>query len=237
MTVARQIFLSSEDATLLGNTYIWPIRDIFVAPTGYRFLLSLIDCQIPFSFYSTSDQNNAMRVNGARVVVPAGNYNVKQILAKLRELLGCDTSYDIVYNKVTLMFQNPTVLEEDPLTGDSLLKSLGFQGTRYGPATTFTSDSVVNLLGVSAIYLRTNFSTLNVDSRSQSFSPILAKVPANSTAAGVISYINRSDFKATLYDSYISTIAISLTDSHGHNVNLNGQPWQCTLQVEYELIN
>lgn len=216
---------------MMNNTYYWAFKDVMVVPPGYRFQMSVIDCQIPYSFYSCSGNNNAMVVNGERVVIPPGNYSIIQLLAKLREILGCQTSYNSVYNTCSLTFQEPTTLEEDFQTGDSLLNMLGLQNPPYGPATVFQSDSVVNVLGLNAIYLRTDKSSFNMDSRNASFSPILAKIPLNAAGNGIISYINHSNFKAMLFDHYISGISISLSDEHGHPVNLNGQPFQITLEV------
>lgn len=231
MNISKQLFLNSNDATLLGNTYLWTLQDVIVCPPGQRFQLALVSAEIPFSFYSTNESNNYMRVNGQTITVQPGNYSVKQLLAKLREMLGIETSYDLVYNKCTLTFPTTVVLEDPDSTGNSLLKSLGFQNGYY-TGTTFTSDSVVNLLGISAIYIRSNFATLNIDSRSRSSSSVLSKIPANSTSAGIISFIDRSGFKSTLYDSFISSIAIDLTNEHGENIDLNKQPFQLTIQVE-----
>jgi type 1 fimbria pilin len=230
----RQVYLNSQDAYIFGRVFYFPFRDTMSIPPSCRFQLSVVDAQIPYSWYSVSENNNTIQVDDIIYTVPPGNYTVIQLLREIRSLTGCSTSYDSIYNKATLTFTTQVTLGTPPESNDSLLAMLGFNLEPSYTGLTFVSDTVVNLLGFSAIYLRSNFTTTNLESRTGSFSQILCKCPVNASGNGVVSYTG-SGFKSTIFEQNLSGISLMLEDEHGHEIDLNGQPFQVTIQVDVQI--
>lgn len=185
---SRLIFLNSQSAKSLANAWTWSLNEVLQIPFNYQFRLSLVDAQIPYSFYAVHAGNNSAVIGGQTVAIEPGNYSVLQILAALRERFSLlETSYDTRTNKVRLDFGVPVTLQKGPKP-QNLLRLLGISGDRAASAV-HVSDRAVNVTGLTAIYIRTDKTTFNIDGAGAS--NVLAKIPfAERYSNAFISYVS-----------------------------------------------
>ena len=247
---SKQIYLSSKHATKTNSGgYQFVFKDALSIPSNYSYLASIVDAQIPYSFYAISEarKNNKLFFDyifpGVEetheyytVTLQDGNYNIYEILDEIVKQLPVGyitASYDERTNKVTL---STTIADGMSLgiQGHTLLEdALGFTveddlGTRY----IHQASSVVNLTGINSIYVRTNLATGNLDSRNSGASNILAKIPILAIPHSYISFENPTGHKTRLRDKHITIIEIHLEDENGNQIDFNDQSWQMTLQFD-----
>ena len=96
-----------------------------------------------------------------------------------------------------------------------------------------TSNRIVNLSGISSIYVHSSLLTNNLDSRTKTLSNILCRIAVDTASYGILQYINNNDFKCTVNDKSIDLLRIRLEDDDTNLVHLNGQEWVLTLQVDF----
>ena len=89
---SRQIYLTSSSADRHNNGNIadsmWFFKDTITVPESINIMLSVIDAQIPLTFYSIAEGRNQLKFkvtgyqeNAQQVVdVSDGNYNITELL-------------------------------------------------------------------------------------------------------------------------------------------------------------
>jgi hypothetical protein len=237
-----QIHLDSRFSTIKKNnnsadcTYQLPI--INTARDSYIHL-SLVSMVIPYSFYNINTTNNiftyTLLSTGTTYnkVLPAGNYNINQIVQWLSLNMGNNmlVSYNSISNKIT--FSN--TLTSFTLTYNEFARCLGFQEPTLNIfETSKTAPYCVNLYTVYNINVESNLLTYNFcnvpnESTTQT---IIASIPVITQPQGLISFENKSGYKTNLYVGELSVLQIKLKDNRGNLLDMNGVDYTMSLQID-----
>lgn len=241
-TESIQIHLDSRFATIKNNynsadcQFQLPV--IYTARDSYIHL-SLVSMVIPYSFYNINSTNNVFSYTLLSTgltysrTLPQGNYNINQIIAYLQANMGnnMSVSYNSISNKITFSNSSTTFT----LVYNEFARVLGFvTPTANIFEASKTAPYCVNLYTIYNINVETNLLTYNFcnvpnESATQT---ILASIPVITQPQGLISYENKSLYKANLYVGELSVLAIKLKDNRGNLLDMNGCDYTMTLQID-----
>jgi hypothetical protein len=243
---SKQIFVHSEHSDNVQNGwYLFKFNEVITLQNNYSFLLSCVDTQLPYSFYSISEArgNHALhwmhRDSGSEesheffsLNLADGNYSVYEILDKMVE---ADPSITYIYNESTNKVTITTIHDiELTYPFEKLAGMLGFDESQYGVTdmNSMTSNGIVNLSGLQSIYVRTSFITQNIDTRVGGLTNVLCKIPILAASGQFLSWENVHGFKVRIREKHISSVRIRLEDENSNSIDLNGQSFQMTLQLD-----
>jgi hypothetical protein len=235
-----QIFLNSRYATetIDNNTancvYYLPVIEI---PDGHSIYLSLQNASIPYSFYSITDFDNTFTwglttAPSNSFNIPAGNYNITQLLNYLSGIMGTDytLSYSSITSKITITHSTNNFI----IYADSFNHIIGFSKTTSTTSSgrTVTGRDCVNLNQIRAINVEVNFPTYNVNVAQPYNQNILATIPVFVAPFSIITYTNTNNFRTNLYVNKLDQIQIRLLDNEARLIDMNGIQYQMTLQLD-----
>lgn len=194
----------------------------------------------PVSWYLINDTNDTLRylINGNSYSIQFlhGNYNVKSFMNQfLSQMpLGFQIVLDSVTNKFTISYTQSFSF----LSGSTLMPVLGGDSNNIyvsSFANALQMPYPCNFAGLNSFNIKcNNIRTDNLDSLDQcSTSPIIASVPVNASANGVIYYEKRNDFEFEVKESVIDNLEIAIEDDKGNPIDFNGQHWNLVIQVNY----
>ena len=245
---SRQIYLDSKDANYyINDSYsnpIWIFSEHIVCPDYATMLVSVVDVQIPVSFYNIDSINNTLKwsangVDQPDFTIPQGNYNVFTLMDYLNANLSSSTGYDftVTYdstingftfqNTQSFIFKSTSTCFNVFGLSDKTHESAFIGGFKV------ISDIPIDLAGIGAIYIMSDLLTKNMESRSGSFSHCLCKVPVLSSNFGILTYVNYTNFKSTVTTRTLQEFHLTLEDDNRNVIDLNGHHWQITLQVDF----
>ena len=258
------IFITSEDAGKNGvylrgtndrSSFGLYLKKELKSKSDELFKIIVQSAEIPYTFTNLNINNNYIdwSENGilqTPIQITDGNYNILQLLEEIKETLNTNTSisatYNLTYNqntnKVSIISDN--VLDTIFLfnSGVNVLKSinsqLGFtddEDITINNLSTGISDSVVNLLLLTSLFIRSNLSSLNtIDSFTTSNSSILVNIPITTIPLSIINYQYYDGVEYNLIDdNSINYIELSLTDSKGIAIDLKKKiNWSLTLNIQ-----
>lgn len=230
----RKIFLNSAHATTSGTDgyYSWSLKEPITAPSGHVFLFSVTDATIPYSFYIINTNNNSYAMAGVSATVTPGNYTILELLTTLRENHPTITfTYKQTTNKVTVTNATPFSMS-NTVGKEPFLRLLGFTKDSYSGASSYTSESVVNLASYSSIYVFSNVSAANLDSYESRSGNIMCKIPVTSCPNGLIFFENINMLRHVVTHNTISEVRIRLIDPYYFDLLLNGVPFSMTIQID-----
>jgi|TARA_R100000482_G_scaffold4609_1_gene1595 hypothetical protein len=250
---SRQIYLTSADANIKvgGRTsdVTFYFDDIIQVPNGVNIHLSVVNSQIPVAFYAVDTGRNTLdftkTIGGvstdATITITTGNYNINEFLAFLNaQTFFSDDSTVATYNNETNTVTFTLASSSNTLVLKSTSTALQFVGFTVKDHTSssgvLTGDRMVNVGGVNAINIASNFSTRNLDSRHSGFSNIIARVPVDRNFNNIIFYEPNTKFSSQIIEKEINYIRLTLEDDVALNpINLHGVDWSITLQVDFSL--
>ena len=250
---SRQIYLTSADANIKvgGRTsdVTFYFDDIIQVPNGVNIHLSVVNSQIPVAFYAVDTGRNTLdftkTIGGvstdATITITTGNYNINEFLAFLNaQTFFSDDSTVATYNNETNTVTITLASSSNTLVLKSTSTALQFVGFTVKDHTSssgvLTGDRMVNVGGVNAINIASNFSTRNLDSRHSGFSNIIARVPVDRNFNNIIFYEPNTKFSSQIIEKEINYIRLTLEDDIALNpINLHGVDWSITLQVDFSL--
>ena len=251
---SKLINLRSKDADRSEDTshLHFHLSDTVIAPDNSVTLISVVNAQIPFVFYSTSNANNNLKVtetiNGVsitrNIVLETGNYSEETIEDEIRTKLNSNSniSYTLTYNLVKNKFtfststQNATVIFDFSIE-KSCRKQLGFSAGTHTMTSTnpLTSDSVCDMTGdVHSLMIKTNLSSNSVlNSENKAFDLTLAKIPITCDAGNIILYEPINPFQTMVQTRTYNYIELQLTDNNNNNIEMHGVHFEVTLQFDF----
>ena len=244
MDSSLQIYLDSKLANKYYDStnhceYIMPRIEI---DSQYHFILSVVNASIPYSFYNVNENNNKMNwvqdpyntFVENNITIPVGNYTINQFVSKLQTLITPLTvTYDNITNKMT--FTHPTHSFAFFSSSNTCFQLIGFSDTNhYSPISprNLTSNICCSMFSVRSLCLCSNIITDNIHINKPAMQSILASLPVNCGANGIITYNNTNIFKMNLFTNIFKTIVIKFMDQDGNRVNLNGCHYNLTLQLD-----
>ena len=189
--------------------------------------------QIPRSFYGVVDGHNTFMVGPMVFSIPPGNYNVDTFLTTLNGLISGICFQPIIFNRKTGKYTIYTYADSMTFPASSRLQPLfGFpDGTTTvstDPSGEITSSQVVNLSGLSTVYVTTSLvhsglgdgydntlSTIFVNNSVDFSNVIYQNTQVDRTALPLVS---SKDNTLQNFD-----INIKILDEYGSSVDTNGQ--------------
>ena len=209
------ITLNSASASLLNSTLKSSVSFNF---TGLlkeeddivRSYISVINAQIPMSFYVINSSNNLLCYNTMSPVqvmtltVPVGNYNAYTLATKLTALFLLNGITIIIstspqtgimtFSQASALFSiYPYELNGLILSTLSLVINLS---SAFVAGTSITCLYPVNLLGTKKINIKSNELAINsLSSKSLAYNCIIATIPVDYPFFSMISYVNQNAFK------------------------------------------
>jgi hypothetical protein len=141
--------------------------------------ISLVNCQIPCSYYVINSNNNKIYINGSLYTFPVGNYNVNTFITAWSSVVG--SSWTLSFNTLTniLTFSNTSAFTINEAS-NSLYPVLGFvTGNSYSSSgNSLTAPYCINFSGLSRIFICSpNLSISNVSWNNLAFSKTLGSAP------------------------------------------------------------
>tara|TARA_A100001391_G_scaffold48269_1_gene28710 strand:+ start:743 stop:1726 length:984 start_codon:yes stop_codon:yes gene_type:complete len=249
---SRQIYISSDDADrqITGTSdVIFNFKDTIQVPQGINIMISVVSAQIPVGFYAVASGRNLLSVEktisgittSQNITIPQGNYNINELVNYINSQTffsanNTTFAYSTEANNITLTLTDPA----DSMTIKEATTIGRFIGFSKKDHTTVggkvVGDKMVNVSGVNAINIATNFSTRNLDSRHQGFSNIIARVPVDKNFNNIIFYEPTIKFSSMIVEKEIKFIRLTLEDDTALNVlNMNGLDWSMVLQLDFVL--
>jgi hypothetical protein len=199
-----------------------------------KMVVSTFTC--PISFYQINSTNCLIQLSIASALynynMPYGNYNVNTFISTLLSILpsGFTLTTNLITNRFTMGYtQNFTIT--------ALTTMYDILGLPMNTAYSSTSLSlqfpyVFNMAGLNSLNIVcANVSTKNIDSHDSSVSSILAAVPINGAANGMIYYDKKNDFDMRIRQPSIDYFDIELQDDLGNLIDLNNKHFNLVLQI------
>ena len=245
-----QIYLNSNSAdkyfdnNISNCEYKLPFIE---TPDGFHLYLSVVNCQIPYSFYNINSSNNKLvyqlfqiinnvetYFTAVTITIPVGNYSITTLMTTLKSLLTSSftLSYNNTSNKLTFTHSTYNFILSSTST---CLSILGFSGSSLkSTSLNLTSDSCVNMITIKNIQIQSNFVTYNISKSLVNNFSILCCIPINHVPFSMITYNNYNKFRTNLFVNHICHVRIKLTDEFGNLLDLNGCHYSLTLQLDVE---
>ena len=243
---SMQIYLNSRYADEIADPltgknsdckFIFPYIS---CPTNYYLNISLVNASIPFSFYQVNQYNNQITVQytgfePVNYFIPRGNYNANQLATWINlNIPNFVCTYNSITNKFkfvstqgqfTILAQQTTARELlglNPLNDIYNISSAGILNSYYA----------INLASVRSIQIRTNYNTGNITTLESNTMNDLASIPVITLPNSLITYTIPNTFRTNLYINEINNIQIQLLTQDGIQLDLNGQYFNITLQID-----
>lgn len=230
-------FLDNTNANILVNTpYI-------TVPNGHYIHLSIINATIPYSFYTVNSRNNGIQINSIPTVgispagfytIPNGCYNSNQLASTLTALI---PNMTVTYNNILNIFiftctTTDFIIDITFTTANELLglSSNNLYNTSINKI--LRSYTLINLSTVRTINIICNYNTGNINILENNFYNTLCSIPVLSPPYSLITYTNPNNYSSNLYISEFNNISLKLVDQDGNQINLNGQYFNLTLQID-----
>jgi len=213
----------------------------------------LVSAEIPVSFYLIDTDTNILNFSYLAVdyqlVLPFGNYtgnNIVSTLASAFDLallavgVNSNITLDLITGKLTFKFTGASGNITFNYNGsDGLYRILGF--TPNNDYTSITSGAFeiiyapnpLNLLGIKQIRMcSNNLATIgNYSTGDKNANNILACIPIDVEAWGLINYTNKNNLYSKLKARNISIVDIQLYDELGRFLQMNSINFTFTIQL------
>lgn len=163
---------------------------------------------MPNTWYNITSYNNTFLFDGGTITIPAGSYDLNQLLAQVQSLLtGSTIAYNDVLNLVNITFAGAHTLDFSVSPAYLLL---GFLPQAYSSATSFTSSNPPKIY-TSILFIKTNLGS-NMVSEKGNHSTFI--VPVNVNKGELLQFYNRSQFsiRPKVNNNDLYTLNIVLVD-------------------------
>lgn len=241
---SMQLYLNSKYAdeifdTQGQNSNVLFTFDYISCPTNYYINISLVSVTIPFSFYQINlyNQTIAVQYTGFDPIlynIPFGNYNANQLATWITLNI---PNFVCTYNTITNKFKFvSTGGQFTILTAQTTAREL--LGLSPSDVQNISSSGIlfsyfgINLASVRTIQVRSNYNTGNITTLDRNIMNDLGSIPVVTLPNSLITYTNPNNFRSNLYVNEINNIQIQLLTQDGVPLNLNGQYFNITLQID-----
>lgn len=241
---STQIYLDSATADLYLNdtkksSVVFVFRNpIILNKFAYEMRISVVNAQIPISYYLINDTNNKLNITINGIVTTyyfkKGNYNINTFISEWANSIGTGwtLTYDNITNKITYTYtQNFTF-------SDDLNSIFGIMGFKKGSIYTSSNNSLIcpyvaNFAGITRLNIKSNSFTLNnVDSYNKSINRTIAVIPVSSISSGYMYYNNFTNYNTVFTNHSISTINIEIYDDFKNFIDFNNIDWTMCMQID-----
>lgn len=249
------ITLNSTDGTLLNGTYKSNINFAF---TGLlkddvniiRTYVTLLNAQIPVSFYVIDENNNLLKVfDGTTlfdITIPFGNYNSGTLITALNSALSTagillTVSINSINGKLTVTNASLLIYRLNANRfGSTLATILGISSNSVfiNAASSSILPFPLNLLGKTKLLVNSrNLNNVAYTSLGLGFTTTISTIPVNVPPYSLIQFIcNVDQQKNILVNRVLDNIDIQILDTDNRFINFNNVDWSLTLVLTIERI-
>lgn len=221
----------------------WDLTDIISKPKkGVEFSVSVINASIPIGQYNISSETDSVILTFKEtgqpefpVTITCGNYTINTLLDALRSNTPSQYTYTYLAYRNKIFISNSTS-NFTVKASTSLCEALGLNvgETLSSQSQTVICPNCVNMSGLRNINIHLdNVNTKNISSFTKSSSTIIASIPVDTNAGGVLSYNLSSDYEIPVPISNLDYINILLKNDLGQYILNNGIHWSLTLKFSY----
>ena len=250
------ITLNSANASLLNSTLKSSVSFNFIGLLKeeddiVRSYISVINAQIPMSFYIITTSNYKLSYNTYSPIqvidlyIPIGNYTAFSLCAKLMSVfLTNGITIIIAVNPQTGIMSfsqsNPQFTIYPYSIGNTIFSSIGpiigLLPTYAVAGTYFTGAYPVNLLGTKKINIKSTGLAINsMSSKALAYNNIIATIPVDYPFFSMISYVNQNALNKNIINApTIDAIDIQLTDDNDNLIDFHNLDWTMTLCLSIE---
>jgi len=243
---SMQLYLNSKyadetyDNGTGQNSNVLFTFDYISCPSNYYINISLVSLTIPFSFYQINQYNQtiAVQYTGFSPIfynIPFGNYNANQLATWITLNI---PNFTCTYNSITNKFKfvstggQFTILTAQTTARELLGLNTVSDVYNISAAGILNSYFGINLASVRTIQVRSNYNTGNITTFERNTMNDLGSIPVTTLPNSLITYTNPNNFRTNLYINEINNIQIQLLTQDGIPLNLNGQYFNITLQID-----
>ena len=202
--------------------------------------LSIVDAQIPVSFYNLNYTNNTLnyQISSVNYSITAnvGNYNFNSLATELiSKFLLNGHIFTITINKQNGIMTFATSATNFIFQVSSIFVILGFTNSNKNSTSfSLTADYPLNLLGITKIKIQSsNLGTYNLDSSNQGYCNTLGIIPVDQPSFGLIIYENKTSSYFALRDNRVDEIDLQLLDQNNYLINFNNIDWDLTILFKF----
>ena len=252
------ITLNSKNATLMNSTLKSSVNFNFISILKeeddiIRSYISVVNAQIPMSYYLITSTNNKLSYNTQSPIfiqdlyVPVGNYNSYTLCEKLTSLfLANGITIVITVSSVnglinfaqssSIFLIYPYQISPGTLIFSSIAPIIGLTNTTIYSGTSITGNYPVNLLGTKRIKIKSNVLAINsLSSINLSYNTTIATIPVDNSYFSIISYENQNGLNKNIIKvTTIENLDIQLTDDDDNLIDFNNFDWTITLCISIE---
>lgn len=231
---------TQNNGTYLSNVY-FPFKGILTDnPLIKKKYLTLLNAQIPVSFYIINENNNRLTLKDVggggthNIDLNYGNYSGNSLITELTTQINAGYPHTVSITlskstgKLTFIFDGQTQFISSQSTINNII---GFNSNMTG--TTFIMPYPLNLLGTKKLFIKSQ--TLNIssfDSYNNNKTNIIATIPVDQPFYNMISYVsaidtNQHELKLNTLDG----IDIQIYDEDNNFINFNNIDWNITLNL------
>jgi len=222
------------NGTMKSNIVFFFKNPIHIDKNAIEMRLSVVNAQIPISWYLINETNNQIIINNTTYSFKKGNYNVNTFITEWANSIGpgWTLTYDSVTNKITYAYTSNFTFSDSTF---SLFPIIGFKlGTIYTSINnSLTAPFCCNFAGLTRLQLKSSVLNLgNVDSLKKGKNRTLCVIPVNSVGSGYILYQNLTGHSNIFKNNMISSIDLELRDDNKNFIDLQNIDFSCTLQID-----
>ena len=238
---SSQIYLNSSSAMLMNGTaksYVHFYIQNAINTTNKNTIemrVSLVNAQLPCSFYQINNFNNTIIINGISYMFPNGNYNVNSFITTWKSVVGSTWVLSFSSFTNTFIFTFTSAFTFTVMSNCSLFPIIGFiVGKTYSSVgNSINAPFCVNFSGLSRLLISIPTFSLNSKSSFDSaMSNIIASIPNNCIQNGIIYYTNYTNYRSIFKNSELSCITIQIQDDNENFIDFNNLNWSLTLQID-----
>lgn len=244
------ITLNSSDSTKINSSYlsnvIFPFKGLLKDDVNIiRSYVTLINAQIPVSFYIIDDTNNTLgyleppTMVQRSITIPIGNYNASTLITAINAAIIANASvetfsFNPLNGKISVV--GWLVLGGNGSLGTTIGDILGIG---IGGANNFTFPYPLNLLGKNKLFINSsNLNNVAYTSHNTGFSTCICTIPVNVPSYGLIQYTSATDQNRNiLVNRTLDNIDIQILDLDNNYVNFNNVNWSITLCLSVEKLD
>ncbi len=192
--------------------------------------VSIVHCEIPYSFYIINEYNNLLSLSTGDIYIPYGNYNANSLINYLKTQLPINMNIilnssngilTLTYNQSFQIYQTTTIY-----------KILGLQNKNYlSISNQIIFDYPCNFLGPKNLYIKTNLILDNFNSTTKDY-VTLSSIPVSVEPFNILLYNNYSNSKHIIKNKNLDNIEIKIYDDDNNLVDFNNTDWSLTLEIE-----
>jgi hypothetical protein len=211
--------------------------------TVLKSFVTVLNCQIPCSFYVINSSNNKLIISGPTIttetiIISNGNYNANTLITELISKIGASgLNMDITINKSNGILSFTSSGFVNYYFDGTILDIIGTYSSKVSSSNIYTCSFPLNLLGVKKLLIRSERLAIQaVSSIDYASTNVLVTIPVDVPPFSMISYTSQSESNKNLLNiRSINQIDIQIYDENDNLIDFNNLDWTISLVISSEV--